>query len=289
MATPAEHRELSLPERVAKLEADIEFDSLPLRKLRDFMENDLILDGVTNISPGSADPDKFFGAPITTFVSSPAGSGSHRRDYPNLETNDFVVPTYPGFGSANLSTNLASGANVSRIQGVRFVAARDLTVAEIHIFMRRTGAENANDKTDAGLYNNDGSSLLGSSGMKLISTDLGCGTATWKYVTYTLTAPVSLTGGLVYVAAIQFFHDQVAQHEIICGTSHLSVLSDAIITANGGAVATSADVAKWSLSFSANQGAVCGGAQQATLPATLTTGSCAFTNVREPIIFVLST
>jgi len=273
---PNEHRELTLPERIDRLEKAIEFDSLPLRKLKDWLEGDLLLDPNTNIYPGIADPDEFFPDPLPEGGSTAAqGGGSHLRPYPNLATNDFMVPTWPA-GALTTSQAIGGAGAVSQLYVVRFVAARDLTVTSILLMMTRTAAENAtNDKFAVGLYNNAGTSLLGSSPNKLISTDLGVGTSGHYPASFVLSAATALTAGVVYTFALNVHSSATAGIAALAGATSHGSTNEAIIRKNGGTITVDADIRLWSVSYSENAGAACGGsANDSGMPATISTGGC---------------
>lgn len=294
MANPAEHRDLSLPDRIERLEKLIEFDSLPLRKLKDWLEDDLVLDPNTNLVPGVADPEVLFPEddwPPEGGATDAEGGGTHLRPIPNIATNDFLVPTYPGWGTPTGSFDFNTGgdATVSRMLAVRCVAARTLTVSKIRYLMVRTAAEGANDKFDAGVYNNAGTSLLGSSGGKLINTDLGVGTAPSYYVaTFTMQTPFVIEAGLVYVFALQGWKGTSASISVLAASGHLSNFSNALVRFNGGTVGVFADEAKYWTSLRLVQNTASGGTPQTVLPATLTTGCNSFYSIQEPPLSIVA-
>jgi hypothetical protein len=289
----AEHRELSLEERVTRLETAIPFSTLPKRKIKDLIEDQAILNAVTNIDGDSLGDviTEIINETTTGGATDAEGGGTHLRPYPNVATNDFLVPTYPGTGTDSGSTGLsfAGDATISQMIATRCVAARSLTVAKIQVFMHRTAAEGANDSFDAGIYVNDGSSLLGHSGLKLISTDLGVGTAAGYYIaTFNMITPFDISAGLVYVFALQSRKGSNSNYSITTNSGNPSNPEDAIVRLNGGTPGTFADDAKYYMCIRLTQGTASGGSPQTVLPATLTTGCNAFYAHTEPIRMIVS-
>lgn len=190
------HRELSLPERVEQLEELIQFDSLPLRKLKDFLENELLLDPNTNIVPGEAAPGDFFNTDeFNEFIQNQIDLGGISAgitvDSPLLwwhKTRDVYVPRwYDDYDNYNYATG-------GEIRGCKFVAPIDLTVASIKVPVEGV---TATAKCEVGIYNDDATSLLATTGEETLSG----GTTPPKFQDCPLSASVALTRGTVYTLA----------------------------------------------------------------------------------------
>lgn len=256
---PAEHRGDSLTERVRALEdfaERVEFDSLPLRKLKDFLEDNMILDAKNSLMPGTFIGDTFnfddlltnqnFIDLINSIAGGGGGFGDHAMSWPNfLGENAIETPTWA----------TAWGGNPANIQNynhqawenyhfTRWICPRDMTVSKASTFANAPPGANANSNIWLGLYSETMATRHAQFTPKHVNSDLGLG-GTNELITVDLTASFDLVAGTTYCTVMGLdangsnfpsFHTIPFNH---------SFVNDFITILNGGNPATDADQQRW--------------------------------------------
>lgn len=237
-------------------EGRINFDDLPLRALKQFIEDTVELNPqVANIqSPGAGT-----GATVTPSIPEAAESA---MPYPNhLGGAALVVPTwYSAQGGNPSGTGNLGSPGREQWYCNRWIAPRDMDVDRASTIINCANGLNANSKLAVGLWDSLGTTRLTKCVFKHVNSDLGAGGGVNVLVTFSLEDVVGLVAGTTYVfgmglkAGASNGINQWLQNQ-----SH-AVISDLIIVANGGNVATDADEIRYRLDFLVEYTADPGGA-----------------------------